>query len=93
MKRGCIERERALIRTSRCQQVIKTDSDIRVSLVNNKNRLVSPCVSSSTFKVGFDHQVHWHNGSHSGTPKRSLYLHAVVRAINLVVRGHGVAPP
>ena len=42
------------------------------------------------------HLVHWCNinGSHSFTPKRSLYLRAVVRAIGaLVVWSHGAVPP
>ena len=38
--------------------------------------------------------VQWFTlGSHSGTPKWPLYLHVVVRVVNLVVRGHGAVPP
>ena len=40
----------------------------------------------------FGHRARWCGSSHSGTPKRRLYLHAVamVRAIHLMVRGHGL---
>ena len=58
--------------------------------VSNASPLLRSLIYS---KLSVDHRVHWYGGSHSGTPKRCLYLLAVVRAINLVVRGHGAAPP
>ena len=51
------------------------------------------CVNSSStgLSLSAGHRGHWYGGSHSGmcTPKWRLYLHAAVRAMCIVVRGHG----